>query len=439
MELVSVLKKMVISQDEKVDIIPRAVKYLQEVHVGEILMRLKEVIIQGFRSIEKMRFPLEGNGHKILVGKNESGKSNILKALSLLSHGKSFKSEDKKEGYEKEAYVQFVFSLERENLDNFKKEFHQILGKNNIIVENLLEEISQDMIYEVKCGEEKKWVFSEFPKDLQNKFLPPEILTDLRKNLNSVMKKVILKSENDKLFPVIDWKYSTEIYDVPSSVNMNEFANKPDICTPLKNMFLLSDFKQEEIGKEIHSQVERGSNSFRNLLNKVSDKVNDYIGKNWEDFQNIELQLNPNGENIDIGIRDKDSKTLFDFKQRSDGFRRLFSFLLLMSGEVRKKNKKQKLILLDMPELGLHHKSAKDLRNKIIKLGQNHLVVYSTYSISMIDLENMENNFIISRRKENTTLKQVKQEEMSAEDIYQAIGYLDEELGQKKSFWKFGA
>ena len=45
-------------------------------------MRLKKVKINGFRSIEDMEIFFDGSGHKILVGKNESGKSNILDALN---------------------------------------------------------------------------------------------------------------------------------------------------------------------------------------------------------------------------------------------------------------------------------------------------------------------------------------------------------------------
>ena len=60
-------------------------------------MRLKKVEIHGFRSIEKMDIPFDGNGHKILVGKNESGKSNILNALNLLSGNIAFDQKDEKE------------------------------------------------------------------------------------------------------------------------------------------------------------------------------------------------------------------------------------------------------------------------------------------------------------------------------------------------------
>ena len=50
-------------------------------------MLLKNVKIQNYKSIEEIEFPIEKRNDSyttILLGKNESGKSNILEALSAL-------------------------------------------------------------------------------------------------------------------------------------------------------------------------------------------------------------------------------------------------------------------------------------------------------------------------------------------------------------------
>ena len=80
-------------------------------------MRFKKVEMHGFRSIEKMEITFEGNGHKILVGKNESGKSNILNALNLLSGKIGFDKKDRKELYGETAYVRFCFDLANNEID----------------------------------------------------------------------------------------------------------------------------------------------------------------------------------------------------------------------------------------------------------------------------------------------------------------------------------
>ena len=88
-------------------------------------MKLKSVQIRGFRSIENVNLSLEGRGHKILVGKNESGKSNILDALNLMSSNGRFEAKDKKELFEELPFVSFRFNLEEHEINKVKEEFYQ--------------------------------------------------------------------------------------------------------------------------------------------------------------------------------------------------------------------------------------------------------------------------------------------------------------------------
>ena len=447
-------------------------------------MKLKKVLICGFRSIEEMELYFTGNGHRILVGKNESGKSNILKALNLLSNDTTFEGKDKKELYSKDAFVRFVFCLEKDELDmvkeNFIKKFLKTEGHlttEGHTVENFIDGHSQSIIY--KVGVDKKhwtnWVLSkelkigegwyrlsgDFPLDQHpdikeklgfvsyinddsinsfkteeyneiKKYLLSVTLEEIYNDLSNIVKSVVI-SDSDHFFPVLNWKYDSKKHDLPSHVNRNEFSNDPNICIPLKNMFLLAGIEEQEIGKKIQDTLNINPfNSFNNLLKKVNKATNDYIKKNWQDFKNVSLELRPDRDNIVIGI--KDATNEFGFQQRSDGFRRLTSFLLLMSVETKETREKQKLILIDEPEVGLHPSSAKDLRNRLIDLGKNNLVIYSTHSISMIDSENIKSNFIVSREKENTKIEIAKEDgTSSAENIYQAIGYSIYEELQKKN------
>ena len=88
-------------------------------------MELKKVEIHGFRSIEEMEILFDNTNYKILVGKNESGKSNILNALNLLSGDVKFEEGDKKKKYEKDAYIMFYFDLNKNEIDNCKKKFFE--------------------------------------------------------------------------------------------------------------------------------------------------------------------------------------------------------------------------------------------------------------------------------------------------------------------------
>ncbi len=433
-------------------------------------MKLKKVEIHGFRSIEEMEIEFEGCGHKVLVGKNESGKSNMLKALNLLS-GAEFARKDKKEMYDKQAYVRFFFSLNSNEIEQVRENFYQLFPTGvkdkiteKLTIEDFFKEYLTYILYQTECGEVGHWTYRElknaeifgqwyqvtgeippgielFPKANINSFINQDYLSQINKENQDVIKHFLSEITIEKIyqslrkiikevitpakyvFPVLNWKYSAQENDLPNYVIGNEFVNNPRKCIPLMNMFLLAGIKEEDIGKKItDARADDGLNKIDNLFNDVNKKTNRYIKNNWKEYKKVKIALRNDGVNIAIGIKETNS---FNFSE-NDGFRRLVSFLLMMSLKDKRDSIDKQLILIDEPEVGLHPSSAKDLRNKLIKLGANNLVVYATHSISMIDTDNIKNNLIVSRsrRSENTEFKEVKEDGTSpAENVYRAIGF----------------
>lgn len=446
-------------------------------------MKITRVQIRGFRSIESMDLDFEGNGHKVLVGKNESGKSNILKALNLLSGNHKFGLKDKKELYDGVEFVRFVAKLSPTQIANCREKFYKLFPygveeklttkhklATSLTVEKFFQEHSKNITYKATPDSNGAWTYfmltetkasgqwhrvtGDVPSDLQlspqlapgtfvnqnhieqlhqeqkevAQFLAPVEIIDIHTSLRTIIKEEV--APENYVFPVLNWQYSAQEHDLPSHVNREEFSQNPDSCIPLMNMFLLANIKKEDIQTEINEATKKGHNHLKNLLNKVNRKTNAYINKNWKEYKEVEVELRPDGDKLVIGIKELNA---FDFSQRSDGFRRLVSFLLMMSIENEGNDLEGKLILIDEPEVGLHPSSAKDLRNKLIELGKNNLVVYATHSISMIDTENTENNLIVIKEKEETRFQIAKEDGISsAENIYRAIGYsIYENLKQK--------
>ena len=442
-------------------------------------MRLKIVHIRGFRSIEKMDIPFDGNGHKILVGKNDSGKSNILDALNLLSGNITFTQKDKKELYNRDAFVTFRFDLEDDEIAKCKVKFAEIFPAgletkltDDLTAKTFFEEHSKYLLYVVRCGKDGYWGQWQLDKNLQiqdgwysvspkvveyglNEKIPagsfisegyiekhlhendqeairnclsPASLEDVYNALRQQVREIA--APKNYTFPMRYWRYDAQEHDLPSSISREAFSQNPDSCIPLKNMFLLANIKETEIHSRVSEANSQGPNQLISLLNYV--KTNEYIKKSWKEYSNVKIELWPNGENVVIAIQDSENK--FDFKQRSDGFRRLVSFLLLISTELDTgRHPHAPLILIDEPETGLHPSSAKDLKYKLIELGQKTSIIYATHSISMIDTENIESNLIVSKNKENTTFEKAKEDGTSpAEIIYQAIGHsIYEDLKKK--------
>lgn len=98
-------------------------------------MKLTRAQITNFRSIKELTIKFD-RSCRILVGINESGKSNILKALALLdSNNKISKSDERlilsTEEPFNEASVDFVFSLSDEEINNLYESIIEIILSKN--------------------------------------------------------------------------------------------------------------------------------------------------------------------------------------------------------------------------------------------------------------------------------------------------------------------
>lgn len=93
-------------------------------------MKLEKIEIKNFRSIKEVTIEPEHNC-TVLVGKNEAGKSNILKAIAGGINPEAYKitTKDKRKKGPKEAikedsyYIQYFFALEGNELENFYNQF----------------------------------------------------------------------------------------------------------------------------------------------------------------------------------------------------------------------------------------------------------------------------------------------------------------------------
>ena len=436
-------------------------------------MRLKLVFIRGFRSIEEMKISFDGNGHKILVGKNESGKSNILNALNLLSESKKFEQADAKVMYDGTPYVNFWFELDNHEIDKCRTKFIEKFPADQDAeltkahtVKSFFEEHSKYIVYRVECDKNGYWTYSAFDKSLEingiwysvsprvvdhglHKKIPAgsyitegwikillneqeqeairncletASLEDIYNFLRQQVREIVVPK--NFTFPIRYWRYAAREHDLPDRIEREAFSQQPDSCIPLKNMFLLAGIQEKDIHSRISKAHNRGRNHLKSLLDHVNTKTNEYIKKSWKEYNNVEIELKADGENI-IGIGIQDTQNIFDFKDRSDGFRRLVSFLLLISTEIdTRQHPHSPLILIDEPETGLHPSSAKDLKYKLIELGKSSTVIYATHSISMIDAENIRSNLVVSKKNENATFEEAKEDGTSpAEIVYQAIGH----------------
>jgi len=130
-------------------------------------MKLKSFRIANFRSIGNLECNLSGN-LTVLAGKNESGKTTILDALTALNSDVEFKESDRPLNKETDGntIIQYDFELTDEEKETCLKDY-QLTGKglsNGITIELSSSEDENEYVYDV---------FGPFWTDAKRKFESP--------------------------------------------------------------------------------------------------------------------------------------------------------------------------------------------------------------------------------------------------------------------------
>ncbi|PCI58089.1 MAG: hypothetical protein COB34_05725 [Methylophilaceae bacterium] len=454
-------------------------------------MKLHKVQIRNFRSIEDEEIVFDPKC-RILVGINESGKSNVLKALNLLSDtepsSKDIRYELEEEAIE-EAFVEFHFTLDEKDKKQFASSIQQKIlvhsssekslftksGKKHTLQQvcnlqltalyqaNIVDEVKRGRYFtyptqgfSVPTGWKKPTddcpkALNIIDQDQQSiqlnslSIIAPEIerdpsieefLTDVTADdISSLIGSAVVDYVFQNIPKCVYWNYKDENI-LPAKIIKADFIADPTICKPLESMFELAGI--HDIEAEFDKKKARPHGD-RALLEKVAKAATKHIKSIWKEYKAIEISLHPNGDFIDAGIKDKTN--IFDFASRSDGFKRFVSFLLMVSAKVKTKNIQNTLVLIDEPEIGIHPSGAKHLLAELLKISDENYVIFSTHSIFMIDKEKINRHLIIEKNNEKTTLKEVTESNFQDEEvIYNALGHSVFEVIQEKNIlfegWK---
>jgi predicted ATPase len=440
-------------------------------------MKLSSVTIENFRSIESQTIHFEPNC-RVLVGINESGKTSILHALALLDPSRDFTTDDIRlaspdEDDPSESNVSFVFDLDPGELATAETALQSVaLFSNNDVVifkevgsekELTMHEYCQsnprggydvDLIpgntprtyvyywnakYELlvtfykpsqACpadyvlpsdkNRELRTISlieeSQLHPDIPREYLEQANMSDL----SGLWGKKIIDTVKEKHPSVLFWEYDPS-FILPPRIRTADFLADPTTPIPLRNMFELAEYSNIP---EAFAQARSKTNSkaVSNLLNRVARRTTEHFKDVWNEYASLEFSLTENGEYIDIGIRDVHS-TDFNFAQRSDGFKRFVTFLLLVSTKFKMEQLSDTLLLIDEPDVALHPSGSKYLRKELLKIAQGNYMVYSTHSIFMIDPVHLERHLIVTKPKEITAVNVVTPSNVRDEEvIYNALG-----------------
>lgn len=338
-------------------------------------MKLTRVKIKDFRSIVSLDLRVEDD-ITTLVGANEHGKSNILRAVALLSSEIPFEvQKDKRIDSNARAHyptIDYHIKLEhseRKDIQTLAQEKYPSTSVQNEDgttttgkpeKEIKLKDIPEDVVYTlfIKAEDEKSYYrINAGDEDVRDAIY--EYITD------EMRSRII---------------YFDEFNDRLESIISKEDIEKADDNLIIKGLLKVCELE----GKE--DQIFTDDTEMRQLLDRAPEKITKAVKSAWyqgaRDDINIKIIRDATGANLLIDIEDKN--TYVDFKSRSRGFKWFFSFFLKYrayhDGDLA-----DSIFLIDEPGLFLHPKGQKDLLQYIEKLGKNNQIIYSTHSPFMVN------------------------------------------------------
>ena len=389
-------------------------------------MKLDRFEIKNFRSIEDIKINIEEkNGKKclILVGKNEAGKSNILKAISAVFNGYKVSIKDQnKNASDNKYYIHAIFKLEENDFNVLETRLFEEYNiedtnifQNNLDIKDFIRKSFSEVLLTIKIDDNEEprlayWNNKELDKEYkildsvyyeqynkqiivsskENSIGSELLINDLKNIIFTIVKNYI--ADKEKLYSnTIFWRYSDQ-YLLPSSLNIEAFKSDSDICIPLRNIFYLN--KITNIWQDIENAIKKDK-GLHGFLENISKEATKEFRKIWPDLKNIEFVITKDGEEFDIRIKEKE---FYSNEDRSDGFKRFIAILLMLSIESRTQEADNRLILFDEPDTFLYPTSARFLKEELLKISEKAVVIYSTHSPFMIDNECIERHLVIERK-----------------------------------------
>lgn len=381
-------------------------------------MKIKEIHIENFRSIKNETIVMDKNC-LILLGKNEAGKSNVLKAIAALfgQYTLSVKDQRKRINNEKitqrRIYATFDYTeddVERIE-DSLLKQYATIKDLTFKSDKSLKEYIQAELpyiLYGLNIENKTKSLFFHTEEKQLNVIPDKDVFQNgalvsfqpqgNKIDLFNLLIAEIQKIYNEQPYKCTFWHYENNLL-LPDRVGITQFSTNPSQFKSLENIFVMCG--RADISREFKEAREQDGD-YVNLLEQVSKEVTSVFRKIWSDFKNTSIELIPDGETILIKVADK---AKYSFADRSDGFKKFISVLLALSTQSRSgKIGERDIILIDEPDQSLYPTSARYLKDELLKISEKSRILYSTHSQYMIDSECIDRHLIVEKKNDITTI-----------------------------------
>jgi len=327
-------------------------------------MTITSAFIRAFKSVFELTIPFDPK-ISVFIGPNESGKTNILRALD------SFNSDAQ---FDPSLTCQYSDYYYQKKCPEIVLEFSNISKENRARLTKIAEVFKNaESFYVKKTGSE----ISDYKVIIDDNEIP---IPDMKLLLQYLPKLI----------------YFDEIPLIKNRVDYYSLVDgRPGFITE-RNLLKVGGLDNFEV---IFEDSTRG----RRTSEEAGRMITEQIRRVWSQEPTIEIKLNVNGKVLYIDITD--DTTVFDTPEsRSLGFRWYLSFYINLLAQSFEARANEFVFLIDEPGIHLHPSGQKDLVKVLEDLAAKNQLIFTTHSPFMINREYPQRVRLVTKTKEGTRI-----------------------------------
>lgn len=380
-------------------------------------MKLKRVIIENYKGINTP-IAINVNDFNCIVGKNDVGKSTILKAIDAFINDNNPVFEDRNIYNECNIIsIELQFDCERTSVvidDSIPVTFEdeELVDNSNLLCITKKWDVSQKTIKPKWYIRRKKYLDGDFVmlverelKSLCRQYgidiVEGQGNSDMRNNLREHHRRNDVSFEYaDEELPTTGQTRPKRILDaikehLPNFEYFRADKSLSDSDTAVQKYFKEKAFtllKEQIDTNDIESSIK---NKIGESLSKISDKINSVLSENEQISAQVEFDWS---KLISTSFNCKKEETNIPLSARGDGFRRItmMSYFEMLAEE--KKEGNDIIFGFEEPETFLHPGTQKLLYQKLYDLMQNgYQVLITTHSPNIVSETNVEDIVFVTK------------------------------------------
>lgn len=398
-------------------------------------MKIYDISVKNFRGIKELNSLKVGDVNSF-VGKNDSGKSTILKALDTFFNEK-FASNDVFKGKEEDEKTEITIRFQPEEeihplaLDSegkicIRKVFYfnpsngKVVKDISYICYDIISEVAGNLwgIKETEINKQMKDLELEFSKSGRG-------VTNLSK-IEEIDSHTRELGRTNKEYPADEYiknlKKQYDFFDIPEfslfdaeqdlNIGSTSFQSqfKPIATKSLDDNFELTG----QLEKNVQTDLESEFSIITNLMQKnVPDLelIKPNVSCNWNNLVKFDLSLKFNAETYEIPIANKGT-----------GFKRLLMVAYFEYLAALKTSKKYQIFGIEEPETFLHPELQNDLLDSIIALSDESQFFITTHSPVFAGATKSSNIVVVQKKNEISNYLNFENEDEILDIVIKELG-----------------